>query len=306
MAARRVAGTVSYLGYRTGSAVALALPETLARPTARMAGRLLMRVMAGRRRMIGRHMRRVYGPQAPATDVSRAVTAAFDSYALYWLEAFRLPTQSPASLDARMEHDGLEHLDEALAGGRGVILAAPHLGNWDMAGAWLATRYHHPAAVVEPVEPPELFEWFLGLRRAIGIEVVPLGDGVAGAMLRILGENRIVGLVCDRDLGGRGVEVEFFGEVTTLPGGPATLALRSGAPILPAAAYFLPGGRHRIVFRPPLDTARQGRVSDDVARITQALAGELETLVRAAPEQWHLMQPNWPSDHQEKVAVECG
>jgi KDO2-lipid IV(A) lauroyltransferase len=306
VAARRVAGTISYLGYRTGSAVALALPEALAEPAARFTARVLMRAMAGRRRMIGRHLQRVYGPGTSPADVRRAVTAAFDSYARYWLEAFRLPKQTPASLDARMEHEGLEHLDEALAGGRGVILAAPHLGNWDLAGAWMATRYHLPAAVVEPVEPPQLFEWFLAFRRAFGIEVVPLGDRVAGATLRILGENRIVGLICDRDLGGRGVEVEFFGEVTTLPGGPATLALRSGAPILPAAAYFLPRGRHRVVFRPPLDTARQGRVSDDVARITQALAGELETLVRAAPDQWHLMQPNWPSDFEEKVAVRCG
>jgi lauroyl/myristoyl acyltransferase len=298
VAARRVAGTFTYLGYRTGSAFALLLPEALARPTARATGRVLMRAMTGRRRMIGRHLQRVFGPDSSPEDVRRAVTAAFDSYALYWLEAFRLPKESPESLEARFEHDGIEHLDEALTGGRGVVLAAPHLGSWDMAGAWLAARYHLPAAVAEPVEPPELFDWFCALRRAVGVEVVPLGDGVAGATLRILEENRIVGLICDRDLGGRGVEVEFFGEVTTLPGGPATLALRSGAPIVPAAAYFLPEGRHRIVFRAPLDTTRRGRVSEDVTRITQDLARELESLVRAAPEQWHLMQPNWPSDHE--------
>jgi phosphatidylinositol dimannoside acyltransferase len=304
--ARLSAGTLSYLGYRAGSAVALALPDKLAEPAARLGARLMMAAMGGRRRMMGRHLQRVHGPGASSDEVRRAVAAAFDSYARYWLEVFRLPRETPASLEARFDHVGLEHLDGALAGGRGVILAAPHLGNWDMAGAWLATRYHRPAAVAEIVEPPELFQWFMALREAIGVEIVPLGDGVAGAMVRILGENRIVGLICDRDLGRRGVEVEFFGEVTTLPGGPATLALRTGAPILPAAAYLLAGGRHRMVFRPPLDTTRQGRVAEDVTRITQALAGELESLVRAATDQWHLMQPNWPSDYGDKVAVECG
>ena len=89
--------------------------------------------------------------------------------------------------------------------------------------------------------------------------------------------------------------VEFFGERTTLPGGPATLALRTGAPVLPSATYF-EGRRHHAVIRPPLDVTRTGRFRDDVARVTQALAHELEDLIRAAPEQWHLLQPNWPSD----------
>jgi phosphatidylinositol dimannoside acyltransferase len=82
-----------------------------------------------------------------------------------------------------------------------------------------------------------------------------------------------------------------------LPGGPATLALRTGAPILPTAVYFT-GRRdgHLGLVRPPLPMARTGRLRDDVAHLTQALAYELEGLIRRAPEQWHLLQPNWPSD----------
>jgi KDO2-lipid IV(A) lauroyltransferase len=89
--------------------------------------------------------------------------------------------------------------------------------------------------------------------------------------------------------------VEFFGERTTLPGGPATLALRSGAPILPIAVYFEGDHRHAVV-KPPLDTTRQGSLRDDVQRLTQDVARALEELIRVAPEQWHLLQPNWPSD----------
>ena len=89
--------------------------------------------------------------------------------------------------------------------------------------------------------------------------------------------------------------MEFFGEVTMLPAGPATLALRTGAVLLPVAIYDHRGGCHGVV-RPPVVAKREGRLRDDVARVTRELAGELEVLISAEPEQWHLLQPNWPSD----------
>src|SRR4029079_5286961 len=125
--------------------------------------------------------------------------------------------------------------------------------------------------------------------------VVTVGDHAASRVLAALGENRIVCLLSDRDLTGDGIDVEFFGERTTLPGGPALLALRANAPILPVAVYFRPRGGHLGLIRPPLEAQRQGKLRDDVARITQDLAHEFEALIAAAPEQWHLMQPNWPS-----------
>ena len=125
--------------------------------------------------------------------------------------------------------------------------------------------------------------------------IVPLGPDAGATLLKALREGRMVGLVCDRDLARTGVEVEFFGERTTFPAGPATLALRAGAPLLAGANYF-EGDAHRCVMRPPLDTSRQGTVKEDIARITQALARDFEVLIRRAPDQWHLLQPNWPSD----------
>jgi KDO2-lipid IV(A) lauroyltransferase len=107
--------------------------------------------------------------------------------------------------------------------------------------------------------------------------------------VRALRANQIVALVSDRDIAGGGIEVDFFGERTTLPAGPAALASRLGVPLLPTAVYFRGVGHHAVV-RPPVI------LDGDVAAITQALAHELENLIRAAPEQWHLFQPNWPSD----------
>ena len=107
----------------------------------------------------------------------------------------------------------------------------------------MAAQGHHMLAVVEPLQPPELLEWFARQREAIGLEVVPIGPDVSRIVLRALRDNRIVCLLSDRDLTGDGVEVEFFGERTTLPAGPATLALRTGAALLPVAVYFESGPR---------------------------------------------------------------
>jgi KDO2-lipid IV(A) lauroyltransferase len=151
------------------------------------------------------------------------------------------------------------------------------------------------AAVVEPLEPPELFEWFRDYRRSYGIEVIALGPEAGGDVQRALREGAVIVLLSDRHVGGAGVEVEFFGEVTTLPAGPAILALRTGAALIPATAYIRRRGCHGVA-RPPIPVEREGRFREDVVRVTRALAAELEDLIRAEPEQWHLLQPNWPSD----------
>lgn len=290
----------TYLAYRLGAVVARVVPNAVAEPVAEALGRAARYAMPGRRRMAERHQRRVAIDGAGAPDpaeVRRAVASVFGSYARYWFEMFRLPSESPERIRRLMQVEGYEHVEAALAAGRGAIFALPHLGGWEYAGAWIAAAHgQHPLAVVEPVEPPELFDWFSRQRRAMGMEVVALGEGTASRLLRALGHNRVVALVCDRDLTGDGVEVEFFGECTTLPAGPATLALRSGAPVLPTAVYFRPGGHHRAVVGEPIPTERQGRLRDDVARITQELAHRFEALIRESPEQWHLLQPNWPSD----------
>jgi len=246
---------------------------------------------------MARHLHRVQ-PDLDSAGLDRATRDAFRSYARYWVESFRLPGMSAADLDRRFAYRGYEHIVAARDQGHGAIIALPHLGGWEWAAFWLAVIEQIPVtAVVEPLEPPELFEWFADYRRSLGMDVVPLGPDAGRAAVRALRDRHVLCLVCDRDLPGDGVEVEFFGERTTLPAGPATLALRTGAPILPTAIYFRDGGGHLADVRAPLPVERRGRLRDDVARTTQDLAQALEDLIAAAPEQWHLMQPNWPSDH---------
>ena len=290
---------LTYLAFRAGSAAAELVPFPMAAALARAGGRIGHRRMHGRRAMAARHQRR-----AGAVDVDRSVRAVFDSYARYWLELLRLPRDVRRDeVLARFDAEGFEHVEAALSRGKGAVVALPHLGGWEYAAAWMGALGHRMLAVVEPIEPPELFDWFLAQRELLGLDIVPLGPDAPAHLLHGLRDNRIVCLLSDRDLTGDGVEVEFFGERTTLPGGPAILALRTGAALLPSAVYFTAGRGHHAVIRPPMPVAREGRLRDDIARITQLLAYELEALIRRAPEQWHLMQPNWPSDRDEAPAA---
>jgi phosphatidylinositol dimannoside acyltransferase len=277
--------------YRTAAFAAQHLPEAVVPVAGRVGGRLGGLPQRRNRVMAARHQRRVAG--ANAADAG----TVFEQYGRYWLEILRLPADIRSGVISKYwSIDGFEDIEKALTRGHGAILALPHLGGWEWAAAWMAEQGHHMLAVVESLEPPALLEWFQDQREAMGLEVVALGPDVASRVLRALRDNRLVCLLSDRDLTGDGVEVEFFGERTTLPAGPATLALRTGAALFPVAVYFAPGRGHEAVVRPALDVHREGRLRDDVARITQALAKEFEVLISAHPEQWHLLQPNWPSD----------
>ena len=240
----------------------------------------------------------MFGRQLGEGEAREWARRAFRNYARYWLEGARLAeVPSQVMLDRMVVESGWEHLVEHMAAGRGVVMALPHVGTWEWGGAWLALKGYPMTTVAEPVKPQALYDWFASQREAMGLRIVPMGPGVGSALLKTLRAGGLVGLLCDRDIAGNGVEVEFFGEKTTLPGGPAMLALRGGAALLPTAVYSGPGRGHTAVIMRPLSTERTGQLREDVTRVTQALAHDLESLIRRAPEQWYLFQPNWPSDH---------
>jgi phosphatidylinositol dimannoside acyltransferase len=282
--------------YRLGSLVARMMPGPVAAGAATSVGFGASFASPARRRMVERHLQRV-NPQLRGSALRLAVQQAFDYYARYYMESFRLPSMSKPAVARPFTIEGWHQVLDGLQEGNGVILALPHLGGWEWAGRWMTDQGFKMTVVVEALDPPELFEWFADLRKDLGMTVVPTGPKAGPAVLKALRANEAVCLLCDRDLDRSGIEVEFFGERTTLPAGPATLAIRTGAPLLPVGCYFTPryNGHHTVV-RPAVPTVRRGGLREDVNRVTQALARELEFLIRRAPEQWHLFQPNWPSD----------
>lgn len=253
--------------------------------------------------IVARHLRRVR-PELEGRALRRAVDATFESYARYWVESFRLPDMSTEQVDAGFVVQDFHHISDAIAAGTGVIVTMPHLGGWDWAGFWLTSvRGYEVTVVVEAVEPPALFEFFASFRRELGINIVPLGPSSGTEILRALAHNHVICLLADRDITGDGIELDMFGERTSIPAGPAMLALRSGAPLLTAAVYFEGAHGHRAIVQAPLDTERRGRLRADVDRVTHDMVERLEGLIARAPEQWHLQQPNWPSDYDLLEAI---
>jgi KDO2-lipid IV(A) lauroyltransferase len=283
-------------GYRLGSLIARLTPGPVAQGAVSLLAPGIALSLRQRRLIIERHLKRV-DPSLSGLALRRASQQAFDSYMRYYTESFRLPTLSRKHVLRTFSYDGYQHILTGLEKGKGVIVALPHLGGWEWAGRWMSEMGHRMTVIVEPLEPPELFDWFVKLRSDLGMNVVPLGPSAGSAVLAALARNEIVCLLSDRDIQGNGVEVEFFGERTTLPAGPAMLGIRSGAVVVPTAVYFTKSvDGHHCVVRPPLSLERTGGLRESVAAGTQALAHELEGLIRRAPEQWHLFQPNWPSD----------
>ena len=305
MAPERLRAAATYLAFRVSGAGLSLLPEPVALAIAAAVGSALARRPHGDLAMRERHLARVLASTSPTVPpdpgvVRRWALRSYRAYARYWVEGARLPTTSPGEVRARFVLDwGYSHLEEAFASGRGVLLALPHIGSWEWGGAFLALEGHPMTSVAERIEPPSLFRWFLSQREAMGLRIVPLDDEASGrTLVRELRRGGLVGLVCDRDIAGSGIEVEYFGERTRFPAGPATLALRTGAVLIPGVVYSGPGDAHFAVVTPPVDTTRTGTMRADVARITQDLARTFEWMVRRSPEQWHLYQPNWPSDRR--------
>lgn len=300
---RRRSRTVDAL--RLGQAAAGRLPAPFARGLAESTAvawsrRPLAPAWDGRRQMLARHLARVMGAQAPPVGsrrMGRLVDEAIASYARYWAESFRIPSLSADQLNAGITYDGYEHIAAGRDAGRGTILVLPHLGGWEWAGTQLAAIGHPVSVVVERLAQPEVYDWFVSFREKLGMHVIPVGPSAASRCAAALADNHLLCLLSDRLIAGTGVEVEFFGERTSLPAGPATLALRTGAALLPCAVYFeAHTDQHLGMVMPALDLSRRDGLRADVQRITQEVATRFETLIRRAPTQWHLLQPNWPSD----------
>jgi KDO2-lipid IV(A) lauroyltransferase len=287
-----------YLVYRIFSGLFGLLPEPAMRRSGEAVGRLAWRLAGKRRRLVERHLRRVVGTNSDIASLSKAM---FASYGRYWAEVFWTRPRRKEQIVAGCSIEGEDLVHQAAAQGVGIVLALPHMGNWESAGAKAEAIGIPVLAAAEGLSNEKIVSWFIGVRRALGIETVIMGKGrnVTASLARRLKEGGVIALVSDRDVSGRGIAVDFFGERTTMPAGPVALAERTGAVLLPVGCYFIAGGGHRFVVRPPLEIPAGGSREERIAAGTQAFAAVLEGLIREAPQDWHLFVPNWPSDHEE-------
>lgn len=285
--------------YKAGSFAAQHVPHPVSAMAVRAGGKIAALLAGDRRTIVERNLSRVSDEMLTSSDLRALAGETFAQYGRYYLDSFRLPSLTAEQIDDGFTYTGYEHITEPLDRGVSPILVLPHLGGWEWAAFWLTkVEGHKVTAVVEEIRPPELFSWFKSFRESLGMQVVSAGPDAGPAIMEALSDGHIVCLLSDRVVGDvSSVTVNFFGERTQLPAGPATLALRTGSPLIPVAVYF-DGDKHYADSRPAVPAVREGKFRDDVTRVTQLLANELERFIRAAPEQWHVLQPGWPSDYR--------
>ncbi|WEH42801.1 phosphatidylinositol mannoside acyltransferase [Streptomyces sp. AM 2-1-1] len=237
-------------------------------------------------------------PDASPARLAELSRAGMRSYMRYWLESFRLPTWSPEQIRERIDVSDVHHLTEALDAGRGAVVALPHLGNWDLAGAWVTTDLKVPfTTVAERLKPETLYDRFVAYRESLGMEVLPHSGGAAfGTLARRLRAGGLVCLVADRDLSASGVEVDFFGARARMPAGPALLAQQTGASLLPVTLGFDDTPVMRARVHPPVVVPGNGTRAERTAVMTQALADAFAEGIAAHPADWHMLQRLWLDD----------
>ncbi|WP_020138062.1 phosphatidylinositol mannoside acyltransferase [Streptomyces sp. 351MFTsu5.1] len=243
-------------------------------------------------------------PDASPERLAELSRAGMRSYLRYWMESFRLPAWSKDRIRAGFDPKGLHHLTDGLAAGKGVILALPHMANWDLAGAWVTTKLETPfTTVAERLKPETLYDRFVAYREGLGMEVLPHSGGTAfGTLARRLRDGGLVCLVAERDLSSSGVEVRFFGEATRIPAGPALLAQQTGALLLPVTLWYddSPAMQGRV--HPPVEVPESGTRAEKTSVMAQALADAFATGIADHPEDWHMLQRLWLKDLEPRPA----
>lgn len=293
----RIAGRLTDAGYAAGWRAVRMLPEPVARAGFDRAGRWA----AGRDgtgvRQLRANLRVATGGKLSEPELDELTTAAMASYARYWQEAFRLPTLGIDRIRRDTTVLGSEHISAARAEGRGVVLALPHSGNWDAAGAWLADWLGEPfLTIAERLKPESLYRRFLEYRESLGMKVTPLTGGPkpgSEVLRQWLAEGGVSCLLVDRNFGTGGVPVTFFGRPALLPSGAALLAARTGAALLPAVPRFA-GAGWRVQVHPEVPVTGEGRLATRVTDAMQAVADVFGAAIAEHPEDWHMLGRIWP------------
>jgi KDO2-lipid IV(A) lauroyltransferase len=288
---------LTYLAYATGWGLVKRLPEPAADALVRRIADLAWKRRGKSVLRLESNLRRVR-PDLDEAGIRELSREGMRSYLRYWCESFRMPVWDTEKIRASFTPEHIERLDDTLAAGRGVILALPHMGNWDLAGAWVVVRGYPFTTVAERLKPEKLFDAFVAYREGLGMEVLPLTGGAhtMATLAKRLRAGKLVCLVGDRDLSTSGIEVEFLGEKTRMPAGPAALAAQTGAALLPVTLWYdetrtMRGCVHEEVLVP-----EEGSRREKTAAMTQAMADVWAEGVRAHAKDWHMLQRFWLAD----------
>jgi lauroyl/myristoyl acyltransferase len=258
----------------------------------RVAGSLWYASAPAARAAVRDNLRHILGHEPP----TRMVREVFAHGALNYWDTLAITRLSDQQLRTLVTLRGAEHIDAARAQGRGAILAGAHLGSIALIGQIVPALGYPTVGLLEPIKPARVYDFFANQRQRFGMRLLPASSSLAlRELLAALRRNEVLGLVTDRDVLESGPMVQFFDAPTRFPDGPAALALRTGAALLPSVGMRRSDGSFEATIEPPLVLPRSGYHKRDVLELTQAVAKRLEYHIAHHPEQWTVFQKRWPT-----------
>ena len=290
---------ILYLAMRIAGVVRL-MPLRLAYFCGNVAATLTWWFWRGPREIAIENKMRVLGNRAAAT---RAARYSFLNFARYSIDFLRAPKLRPEDVLSKVHFDDWDKIDAAFHDGKGVIFAAMHFGNWDLGGAVFAARGYPLNVVSNRFLNDRTNAIVVRTRQVRGMTVIP-ADRLAVGIVRALRRNEALALLVDTPVEDGGVEVSFFGERLMVPAGPARLALRTGARVIPVALPRASGTSDQLIGMADLDVriVRTGDDERDVQALTQAIFTAHERFIRAYPDQWYIFRRLWPAPARSSAA----
>jgi KDO2-lipid IV(A) lauroyltransferase len=284
-------------GYRLGWKMICRLPQSWVRFAFSAVTEIAWRRQGHGVQVLEGNLLRVLGPGTSGKELRAASRAAMQSYGRYWMEVFRLPTFSTERILQMEVNPEANRALDMVKGGRGVIFALPHMGNWELAGAWVVASGVKFTTVAERLKPEAVFDMFVAFREGLGMEVLPLtgGPNSFGVLAQRLRAGHMVCLLCDRDLTESGVEVDFFGEKARMAAGPAALAAQTGASLRAVSLWFTEDGWAADV-SPEIPVPAEGDRRAKTVAMTQELARGFEKGITEHPDDWHMLQRVFTAD----------
>lgn len=289
--------------FQLGTVIIRALPPGVRYPVAALVGRVVFGFMPRRRRVALENFAQVLGTGPTDRRTRRVARRAFGNYFKMFADFIIMGSLSPQAIRRMVRPEGLEHLQAALAGGKGAIAVTAHISNWDMLAA-AAAAYGYPVnAVTNDLPSGRLNDLVVKSRARIGMRMIPAQSGSLRNIMRALARNELVALVCDLYRGEHGVTMPFFGRPAQLPAGPAAIALKTGAPIVPVWVERRPDNHYVAHVEAPLEVSRTGNPSEDVQITTGHIVEFFERIVRQAPDQWLVFLPVWRGEGATPISA---
>lgn len=293
---------LTYYAFKIAQYTVAYLPNRVGYFFSRLVADMIYMLSPATKANVSDNMRHVFGPDADEATIKKATRGVIRSVIRNYFGMIKLPRTKHGDIENRAVLHGFHNLEEALARGKGVILATAHLGSFDAAVQILAAKSVKTTILVEPLDPPALLNHVIWLRESMGLSCLPAQLGSLRGMIRRLHRGETILITCDRDFTNDGVKIDFFGEETSIPEGAVRIAMKTGAAVVPAFNLLRDDGKYDIFWEPAIDLLPEGNgaVKKNVEQVTRVL----EKYIRRAPDQWVVTSPIWANGDNSKQSVE--